>query len=132
MVNSVFVVDACRTPIGKIKGALDEVRPDHLAADIITALTKRNSWLDVTAIEDVYFGGRACGTGIAAALAAGGGVLRRAGGVRSSGAEREVSRRRAASISGRAAISDPGTASSASGSIFWRSHSGFPAPRWLT
>ena len=40
--NSVFVVDACRTPIGKIKGALAEVRPDHLAADIIAALTKRN------------------------------------------------------------------------------------------
>src|SRR5262245_19289631 len=31
MVNSVFVVDACRTPIGKIKGVLAEVRPDHLA-----------------------------------------------------------------------------------------------------
>jgi 3-oxo-5,6-didehydrosuberyl-CoA/3-oxoadipyl-CoA thiolase len=54
MVNSVFVVDACRTPIGKIKGALAEVRPDHLAADVITALTQRNPWLDVTAIEDVY------------------------------------------------------------------------------
>src|SRR5262249_34671120 len=27
MVNSVFVVDACRTPIGKIKGALAEARP---------------------------------------------------------------------------------------------------------
>ena len=56
MVNSVFVVDACRTPIGKIKGALAEVRPDHLAADVITALTRRNPWLDVTAIEDVYWG----------------------------------------------------------------------------
>ena len=56
MVNSVFVVDACRTPIGKIKGALAEVRPDHLAADTITALIRRNPWLDVTAIEDVYWG----------------------------------------------------------------------------
>ena len=56
MVNSVFVVDACRTPIGKIKGVLAEVRPDHLAADVITALTQRNPWLDVTAIEDVYWG----------------------------------------------------------------------------
>jgi acetyl-CoA acyltransferase len=56
VVNSVFVVDACRTPIGKIKGALAEVRPDHLAADAITALTRRNPWLDVTAIEDVYWG----------------------------------------------------------------------------
>ncbi len=56
-VNDVFVVDACRTPIGKIKGALGGVRPDHLAADVITALTGRNPWLDVTTIDDVYWGG---------------------------------------------------------------------------
>jgi len=56
MVNSVFVVDACRTPIGKVKGALADVRPDHLAAGVITALTARNPWLDVTLIEDVYWG----------------------------------------------------------------------------
>jgi acetyl-CoA acyltransferase len=49
-------MDACRTPIGKIKGALAEARPDHLAADVITALTRRNPWLDVTAIDDVYWG----------------------------------------------------------------------------
>jgi acetyl-CoA acyltransferase len=55
-VSSVFVVDACRTPIGKVKGALAEVRPDHLAADVIAALTRRNPWLDVTAIDDVYWG----------------------------------------------------------------------------
>ena len=54
--NSVFVVDACRTPIGKIKGALAEVRPDHLAADVIVALTKRNPWLDVAVIDDVNCG----------------------------------------------------------------------------
>jgi acetyl-CoA acyltransferase len=55
-VSSVFVVDACRTPIGKVKGALAEVRPDHLAADILKALVARNSRLDVTAIDDVYWG----------------------------------------------------------------------------
>ena len=52
----VFVVDACRTPIGKIKGALAEVRPDHLAADVIKALLGRNPRLDVAAIDDVYWG----------------------------------------------------------------------------
>jgi 3-oxoadipyl-CoA thiolase len=52
----VFVVDACRTPIGKIKGALAGIRPDHLAADVIKALLARNPWLDVLAIEDVYWG----------------------------------------------------------------------------
>ena len=33
--SSVFVVDACRTPIGKVKGSLAEVRPDHLAAGVL-------------------------------------------------------------------------------------------------
>jgi acetyl-CoA acyltransferase len=55
-VSSVFVVDACRTPIGKVKGALAEVRPDHLAADILKALIARNSNLDVNTIDDVYWG----------------------------------------------------------------------------
>jgi acetyl-CoA acyltransferase len=55
-VNSVFVVDACRTPIGKVKGALAQVRPDHLAADVVKALTGRNPALDVAAIDDVYWG----------------------------------------------------------------------------
>jgi acetyl-CoA acyltransferase len=55
-VSSVFVVDACRTPIGKVKGALAEVRPDHLAADTLKALIQRNGWLDVASIDDVYWG----------------------------------------------------------------------------
>ena len=54
--SPVFVVDACRTPIGKIKGGLAGIRPDHLAADVITSLLARSPWLDVTAIEDVYWG----------------------------------------------------------------------------
>jgi acetyl-CoA acyltransferase len=55
-VSSVFVVDACRTPIGKVKGSLAEVRPDHLAADALKALAARSPWLDVTTIDDVYWG----------------------------------------------------------------------------
>ncbi|HEY1625189.1 MAG TPA: thiolase family protein [Streptosporangiaceae bacterium] len=54
--SQVFVVDACRTPVGKIKGALSGVRPDHLAADVVKALVARNEWLDVATIEDVYWG----------------------------------------------------------------------------
>ena len=54
--SSVFVVDACRTPIGKVKGALADVRPDHLAADILKALVARNPDLDVNTIDDVYWG----------------------------------------------------------------------------
>jgi acetyl-CoA acyltransferase len=55
-VSSVFVVDACRTPIGKVKGSLAEVRPDHLAAGALKALVARSPWLDVTTIDDVYWG----------------------------------------------------------------------------
>jgi acetyl-CoA acetyltransferase family protein len=55
-VSSVFVVDACRTPIGKVKGALAEIRPDHLAAGVLAALLERNPALDVTTIDDVYWG----------------------------------------------------------------------------
>ena len=54
--SSVFVVDACRTPVGKVKGALSDVRPDHLAADILRALVDRNPGLDPAAIDDVYWG----------------------------------------------------------------------------
>jgi len=54
--NTVFAVDACRTPVGKIKGALAGVRPDHLTADVIRALIARNAWLDPARIDDVYWG----------------------------------------------------------------------------
>src|SRR5258706_125018 len=53
--SAVFAVDACRTPIGKIKGALAEVRPDHLTAQVMTALLARNAWLDPQTIDDVYW-----------------------------------------------------------------------------
>src|ERR1022692_3348539 len=54
--SAVFVVDACRTPVGKIKGALAGVRPDHLTAGVIKALLARSPWLDPASIDDVYWG----------------------------------------------------------------------------
>src|SRR5580692_1763776 len=54
--SSVFAVDACRTPVGKIKGSLAGARPDHLTADVIQALVARNPWLDPARIDDVYWG----------------------------------------------------------------------------
>jgi acetyl-CoA acyltransferase len=53
---AVFAVDACRTPIGKIKGALAGVRPDHLTAEVLQALLRRNDWLDPASVDDVYWG----------------------------------------------------------------------------
>jgi acetyl-CoA acyltransferase len=54
--STVFAVDACRTPVGKIKGSLAGVRPDHLTAGVIRALIARNSWLDPAQVDDVYWG----------------------------------------------------------------------------
>ncbi|HUZ38582.1 MAG TPA: acetyl-CoA C-acyltransferase [Streptosporangiaceae bacterium] len=54
--TAVFAVDACRTPVGRIKGSLAAIRPDHLTADVISALLARNPWLDPAQIDDVYWG----------------------------------------------------------------------------
>jgi acetyl-CoA acetyltransferase family protein len=42
--------------VGKIKGALAAVRPDHLSAGVIAGLLARNQWLDPARIDDVYWG----------------------------------------------------------------------------
>ncbi|MCS7010334.1 MAG: thiolase family protein [Anaerolineales bacterium] len=49
------IVDAIRTPIGALGGALASVRPDDLAAHVIRAILERNH-LDPTLVEEVYFG----------------------------------------------------------------------------
>jgi 3-oxoadipyl-CoA thiolase len=49
------IVDAVRTPIGRYGGALKEVRPDDLAALVVSQAVQRNQ-LDPATIEDVYFG----------------------------------------------------------------------------
>lgn len=54
--KDVFVIDACRTPVGKFGGALASVRPDDLAALTIKALMERNPGVDPNSIEDVILG----------------------------------------------------------------------------
>jgi 3-oxoadipyl-CoA thiolase len=54
--ETVYVIDAVRTPIGKYGGALSCVRPDDLLAHVIRALVQRNPNADVNAIEDVIAG----------------------------------------------------------------------------
>ena len=51
----VVIVDAIRTPIGSLGGALAAVRPDDLAAHVLRAILERNS-LDPGLVEEVYFG----------------------------------------------------------------------------
>jgi 3-oxoadipyl-CoA thiolase len=54
-VTAVFIVDACRTPTGRIGGRLAHVRPDDLAAHALGRLVARSD-VDPTAIEDVHWG----------------------------------------------------------------------------
>ncbi|WP_374055557.1 acetyl-CoA C-acyltransferase [Rossellomorea sp. FM04394] len=54
--REVVIVDAVRTPIGKYKGSLKEVRPDDLGAHVIKALVERNPLVPVHTIEEVVLG----------------------------------------------------------------------------
>ncbi len=53
--NECFVVDAVRTPIGKLRGALKDVRPDDLAALVIRAVVERAK-LEAATIDELYLG----------------------------------------------------------------------------
>lgn len=53
--SEVVLVDALRTPIGALGGALAKIRPDDLAAQVIKKLLSRNAF-DPSEIEEVYFG----------------------------------------------------------------------------
>jgi acetyl-CoA acyltransferase len=54
--RTVYVVDACRTPLGRAGGALASVRPDDLAAFALRSITTRTSRLDPQAVTDVVWG----------------------------------------------------------------------------
>lgn len=51
-----YLVDGVRTPFGRYGGALAEVRPDDLAAHVISALMQRFPAVDWAAVDDVVFG----------------------------------------------------------------------------
>ncbi|MEN2767134.1 acetyl-CoA C-acyltransferase [Ornithinibacillus xuwenensis] len=54
--RNAVIVDAVRTPIGRYKGVLKDIRPDDLGAMVIEALLKRNPELPKEQIEEVVFG----------------------------------------------------------------------------
>lgn len=54
--SNVYIVDAARTPMGKLGGQLALVRPDDLAAHAIRGVMDRNPDLDPMAIEDIQWG----------------------------------------------------------------------------
>jgi 3-oxoadipyl-CoA thiolase len=51
----VVIIDAIRTPIGALGGALARVRPDDLAALVLKTIVERNH-LDRALVEEVYLG----------------------------------------------------------------------------
>ena len=53
--KDVVIVSAVRTPIGKIRGTLSQVRPDDLAAIAVKTAVER-SGIDPAIIEEVYLG----------------------------------------------------------------------------
>ncbi|MFC4001371.1 thiolase family protein [Prauserella oleivorans] len=53
--SDVFVLDAVRTPFGRYGGALSGVRPDDLAAHVLSALAQRND-LDPAGVDEVVLG----------------------------------------------------------------------------
>ncbi|KYG89209.1 beta-ketoadipyl CoA thiolase [[Bacillus] sp. KCTC 13219] len=56
MGKEVYIIDAVRTPIGKYRGGLKEIRPDDLAAHVIRALIDRNPTVPFDDIDDIIFG----------------------------------------------------------------------------
>jgi acetyl-CoA acetyltransferase len=53
--QDVVIIDAVRTPIGALGGILSKVRPDDLAAHILTSLVQRTQ-IDPAIVEEVYLG----------------------------------------------------------------------------
>lgn len=51
-----YLIDAIRTPIGKLGGALSSIRADDLAALSIIEIIKRNPLVDFSEVDDVILG----------------------------------------------------------------------------
>lgn len=54
--SEAYIIDAIRTPIGKLRGSLSSIRADDLAAMPIKELLNRNQNIDPKRVEDVILG----------------------------------------------------------------------------
>jgi acetyl-CoA acyltransferase len=54
--ETAYICDAIRTPIGRYAGTLSSIRTDDLAAIPIKALIERNAKVDWNALDDVIYG----------------------------------------------------------------------------
>ncbi|MFS0863297.1 thiolase family protein [Fredinandcohnia sp. 179-A 10B2 NHS] len=53
--NDAVIIDAVRTPTGRKKGSLSQIRPDEMAAHVLKELVKRNQ-VDPRFVEDIKMG----------------------------------------------------------------------------
>ncbi|MDE8654508.1 thiolase family protein [Novosphingobium album (ex Liu et al. 2023)] len=53
--TDIVIVEAARTPIGRVRGSLADVRADHLGAIVLNAVVER-AGIDPAQVEDVVFG----------------------------------------------------------------------------
>ncbi|MEW6702678.1 MAG: 3-oxoadipyl-CoA thiolase [Bacteroidota bacterium] len=56
MKSEAYIIDAIRTPIGKLGGSLSSIRTDDLAAITIKEIIKRNPAVDTSQIDEVMIG----------------------------------------------------------------------------
>lgn len=56
MKSEAYIIDAIRTPIGKLGGSLSSIRADDLAAITIKEIIKRNPTVDTSRIDEVMIG----------------------------------------------------------------------------
>ena len=54
--DTVYIIDAVRTPVGRYGGGLSSIRPDDLFAITIKALLERNNSVDINTIDGVIAG----------------------------------------------------------------------------
>ena len=54
--QEVFIIDAVRTPVGKVRGVFANTRSDYLFACLIKELAKRNKKVDLGVTDDVIVG----------------------------------------------------------------------------
>ncbi len=54
--ETAYIVDIVRTPVGRFGGTLASIRPDDLAAHVIKEILKRNAPFNPELLEDVVFG----------------------------------------------------------------------------
>jgi acetyl-CoA C-acetyltransferase len=54
--NTAYIIDAIRTPVGRYGGVLSSVRPDDLLSYVIRGLMQRNETIDPHSVEDVIAG----------------------------------------------------------------------------